>query len=152
MRLPEPEALAPIAIGAVAGRTSGQGTRWGLMLVWFMRVVALLWIALGLYYWSWILEPGKAGVSSSAFLELPLARQGAVVFFAVLDFIAAVGLWLLTPWGGIVWLFTALVEIVLSTVLPQLGVGHAAALALNGALILMFFGLNIMAARDDEGG
>jgi hypothetical protein len=152
-RLPEPEAMAPITIGAVTGKGGGgEGARWGLLLVWFMRVVALTWIALGLYYWSWIMETGTGGPSASAFLQLPIARQGAILFFAVFDFVAAIGLWLLTPWGGIVWLFTALVEIVLSTVLPQLGVGHAAALVVNGALIVMFFGLNIMASREHEGG
>lgn len=149
-RIAEPQPTPPILIGASGPLESGgQGTRWGLMLVWFMRIVALLWFALGLFYWLWILEPGP-GAAGSAFLALPLARQGSIVFFAVLDFVAAIGLWLSTPWGGVVWLFTALTEIVLASVLPELSLGHATALGVNGALIVVYFLLNIFAAREQQ--
>ena len=35
---------------------------------------------------------------------LPRALQGAIVFFAAVDLLAAVGLWLAAPWGGVLWL------------------------------------------------
>ncbi|MBL8589449.1 MAG: hypothetical protein JNK46_13030 [Methylobacteriaceae bacterium] len=147
-RIAEPQPAPPILIGATGPVEAGGGAaRWGLMLVWFMRIVALLWFALGLFYWVWILEPGP-GASGSAFLTLPLARQGAIVFFAVMDFVAAIGLWLAAPWGGVVWLFTALTEIVLAALAPELSLGHATALGVNGALIVIYFLLNIFAARE----
>jgi len=31
-------------------------------------------------------------------------RAGATIFFAVIDLVAAVGLWLAAAWGGVVWL------------------------------------------------
>ncbi|QLP97587.1 MAG: hypothetical protein HZY79_09565 [Rhodoblastus sp.] len=118
-----------------------EGRRWGRALVWFMRLTALAWIGLGLHYWGQILGPGEGGPTSSGFLEMTLARQTGVVFFATLDFIAAIGLWLIAPWGGVVWLFTALSEIVAAAVLPQLklGLGPTVSLGLNTALVAVFF-------------
>lgn len=150
-RIANAEPAPPILVGGASpGEADRRGgmARWGLMLVWFMRIVGCLWFALGLFYWTWILEPGAGAPSASAFLALPLARQAAVVFFAVMDFVAAIGLWLIAPWGGVVWLFTALTEIVLAAALPQIGVVHATALGVNGLLIAIYFLLNILAARE----
>ena len=35
-----------------------------------------------------------------------MAWQTATVYFAVIELVAAVGLWLATPWGAVVWLTT----------------------------------------------
>lgn len=142
--------MAPIVVGGRVDSGRDAPTRWGVMLVWFMRVTALLWIALGLFYWTLILEPGAVGAQASPFMAASHARQAAIVFFATLDLVAAVGLWLIAPWGGVVWLFTALAEIVVAGVLPQLGVAHGAALTVDSALVAVFFGLNIMAAREQD--
>lgn len=153
-RIANAEPTPPILVGGAAQGEPGPsqgGARWGLMLVWFMRIVGLIWFTLGLFYWMWILEPGEGAPSASAFLALPLARQAALVFFAVMDFVAAIGLWLIAPWGGVVWLFTALTEVVLAAALPHIGVVHAAALGVNGVLIASYFVLNIMAAREQLG-
>ncbi len=151
LRLPEAQPLPAIVVGARPD-TEADGRRWGRALVWFMRLTALLWIGVGLHYWSQILGPGEGGPTTSGFLDMTLARQTGVVFFAALDFIAAIGLWLIAPWGGVVWLFTALSEIVAAGVLPQLklGLGPAASLGLNSALVAVFFLLNIMAAREQD--
>jgi hypothetical protein len=152
-RLPEAQPAPPIVFGA-AREGGDDGRRWGRALMWFMRIVALLWIGFGLYYWSLILGPGQAGVEGSVFLDMPLARQTGVVFFATLDLVAAIGLWLVAPWGGVVWLFTALSEIVAAGVLPHLGLGlgQGISLSFNAALVGVFFLLNIMAAREQDEG
>lgn len=150
-RIAEPQPTPPISLaGPAQGEGAANGGRWGLRLIWFMRVVALLWLALGLFYWVWILEPGQGSPAASAFLALPLSRQAAVLFFAVMDFVAAIGLWLAAPWGGVVWLFTALTEVVIAVALPGLGATHAAALVVNGALIAVYFALNLLAAREQD--
>ena len=41
------------------------------------------------------------------FPDVSAAVVAATIFFAVLDLVAAVGLWLVAPWGGVVWLLTA---------------------------------------------
>jgi hypothetical protein len=75
---------------------------WGLILVIFMRFLAGLWICQGLVEWALVLLPTKSLLDS-----LPEAMVAAVIFFAITDLVAAVGLWLATPWGGALWLFAA---------------------------------------------
>ncbi len=81
-------------------------THWGSLLVIFMRVLAGLWICQGLAEWALVLLPGQP-----LFDSLPGAMSAAIIFFAIADLVAAVGLWLATPWGGALWLFAATSQI-----------------------------------------
>jgi Family of unknown function (DUF6163) len=56
--------------------------------------------------------------SESLFDNLPPLQGAAVIYFAIVDLVAAVGLWLATPWGGVIWLFAALTQIATVFVLP----------------------------------
>jgi hypothetical protein len=150
LRLPDTQPTPPITVG-VRREPDSAGGRWGRVLVWFMRVTAAMWLLYGLSYWRVILDPG-AGGDGVAFAAMPLARQSGIVLFATLDLIAAVGLWLISPWGGVVWLFTALAQIVAVGVLPQLGLGSPATLVWHGAMVGLFFLLNILAARESVEG
>ena len=64
-----------------------------------MAVVSLL---KGLYHWA--LVCGIASVKPAAFEIRSIAWQAATVFFAVIDLVAAVGLWLAAAWGAVIWL------------------------------------------------
>ena len=70
--------------------------RFRLVLVVFMRILSAVWIFRGLVRWMAILTPTQGG-----FETIAAPAQIAVVFFAVFDLIAAVGLWLAAPWGGV---------------------------------------------------
>ena len=60
--------------------------RWNLVLVTFMRIVALLWIAKGLIAWAAIL-----GVAGAVPFEARLpGHQATTVYFAVIDLVAGV--------------------------------------------------------------
>lgn len=91
-----------------AGRTR-------LHLIIFMRCLAGIWAIQGLVQWSAILLPPEP-----LFEKVTVLYGTAVVLFALLDLIAAVGLWLLTPWGSVIWLFSAIAQIVASFALPGL--------------------------------
>jgi hypothetical protein len=43
-----------------------------------------------------------SSASEPLFDNLPPLRIAAVIYFAVFDLVAAVGLWLATPWGGVI--------------------------------------------------
>jgi len=58
----------------------------------------------GLYHWAQV--TGFIGGEEDAFENQPMAWQTATVYFAVIELVAAVGLWLATPWGAVVWLTT----------------------------------------------
>ena len=43
----------------------------------------------------------------------------ATIFFAVLNPVAAVGLWLVAPWGGVVWLLTLIAQFFVALLKPS---------------------------------
>ena len=49
-----------------------------------------------------------------------LRYQAATVFFAVIDLVAAVGLWLAAPWGAVVWLTSVISMAAVEALFPQI--------------------------------
>jgi Family of unknown function (DUF6163) len=94
-------------------RIAGEANRAGLFLVVFMRMLAGLWVIQGLLQWSAILLPPEP-----LFDEVSALRSAAVIFFATVNLVAAVGLWLATPWGGVIWLLGAIAQIFVALALP----------------------------------
>ncbi len=134
-------------------RSQGQrrSVRWGLMLLWFMRILAALWMLLGVMMWLGILQ--VAPFQPIDLTVLPLGDSAMVVFFAVFDLVAAVGLWLAAPWGGVLWLVAALAQIAQSTLRPTNFWDGYGLDGLVGLLILLYFLLSYLAARElDETG
>ena len=54
-------------------------TRWDTVLVWFMRLAALAWLAKGLATWADILDVVPGG---RPFASEPLGRQTVIVYLA----------------------------------------------------------------------
>lgn len=116
--LPDPEA----ALTEVA---SDPARRWSLVLVWFMRVLSLVWIAKGLGAWATILAVTGTAMP---FETATTSFQAITIYFAVLDLVAGVGLWLTSTWGGILWLFAVMSHLILAIFFPRF--------VSNGALII----------------
>ncbi|MGV6874830.1 DUF6163 family protein [Pseudochelatococcus sp. B33] len=118
--------------------------RWDIALVWFMRLVALVWVAKGLVYWALLL-----GVlpQVALFEGQPLQWQTVVVYFAVIDLVAAVGLWLTSTWGGVMWLLAAMSYFLAAIVAPHAVVSGPILLAGLGALVAAYFLLSWYASR-----
>lgn len=118
--------------------------RWDLALVWFMRLVGLVWVAKSLVYWAILLGvmPGVA-----PFEEQPLQWQAIIVYFAVIDPVAAVGLWLTSTWGGVMWLLAAISCILAGILAPHAVVSAPILLAGVGALVGAYFLLSWYASR-----
>src|SRR5271166_1754569 len=89
---------------------------WTRRLVLFLRIMAVLSILKGLYHWAQV--TGFAGSEEEAFENQPTAWQAATVYFAVIELVAAVGLWLATPWGAVVWLTTVVSMAVIELMFP----------------------------------
>lgn len=141
--------LAAIALKQPGGRD--DRTRLGFALVLFMRVTAAIWIVQGLLQWGAVLGTGPGGVSP--FSALAPAAMVAAVFFAVVDFIASVGLWLAAPWGGVIWLVAVGAQILVLVVMPgffdhPLVTGLADVALMAGYLALVWFAAQ---AADAEG-
>ncbi|WP_400768831.1 DUF6163 family protein [Methylosinus sporium] len=133
----------PIRLGDAGA--AGQSARWGHMLTLFMRVMALFWLLQGVMQWVIVLT-----ASRPIFDETPTNAAIAVVFFAVLDLVAGVGLWLATPWGGVLWLLIAGAQIFVTLSVPGFFAGGYWLIALDLALIGLYFFLTFEAGRDYE--
>ena len=84
-----------IVADRIEERPETAGLRWTLVLTVFMRLLALLWIVKGLTSWAAIL-----GVWPTAGFEgRSMGIQATIIYFAVIDFVAAVGLWMASTWG-----------------------------------------------------
>lgn len=113
-RIGSPAPIAAIVLNQ--GPQAGERSRAGLLLVVFMRLVALLWIVEGLLHWNAVFGltfDGRGPASGP-----PAAETDINVFFAIIDLVASVGLWLATPWGGVIWLVSAGAKLLVALVLP----------------------------------
>src|SRR6266568_2330546 len=126
------ESNAAIRVGVKPGPDAEQA-RWTRRLTIFMRFVCLLWIFQGLAQWARIISTAEG-----SFLDLTGASMAATVFFAVLDLVAAVGLWLVAPWGGVVWLLTLFAQIFVSALRPNFFYGGVALKIVNGVLLTVY--------------
>ncbi|MBX9711114.1 MAG: hypothetical protein K2X60_08775, partial [Xanthobacteraceae bacterium] len=102
--------------------TETGGDVWTTRLVIFLRVMAAVSMLMGLYNWAQI--TGFVGGEDSAFEVQSTQWQSATVYFAVIELVAAVGLWLATPWGAVVWLTTVVSMAVIELMFPNVYGGH----------------------------
>ncbi|MCX7341680.1 MAG: DUF6163 family protein [Hyphomicrobiales bacterium] len=124
------------------------GVNWSRINIWFHRLLALGWMAQGLTYWATILDAGST--ASRAFEARTLSFQAVTIYFAVVDILSAVGLWLLAPWGSVVWLIAAVSRLVLASVFPlTVPLGLIAAAAVIGCVVI-YGALALMLARSQR--
>jgi len=118
---------------------------WTRRLILFLRVMAGVSMLKGLYHWSRLIGIGMDG---DLFEYHSIAWQAATVFFAVLDLVAAVGLWLAAAWGAVIWLMSVASMLALEVFFPQVfGASIFAGLLELGLLCLYLF-LALKAARE----
>lgn len=101
-----------------SGGVEAASTRWRTVLVWMLRILSVLWLAKGLLAWAVIF--GVGGESQPPFESRLLSFQAITVYFAVIDLVAAVGLWLTSTWGGVLWLLAAISHLLLAFFFPRL--------------------------------
>ena len=123
-----------------------QADPWTGRLIVFLRVMAALSMAKGLYHWSLVVGIGQPATWS--FEGNSLAWEAATIYFAVIDLIAAVGLWLAAAWGGVVWLTAAISMAAVELFFPQVFGGQTWVIVAELAAIVAYFGLTIAAGRE----
>jgi len=109
---------------------------WTRRLVLFLRIMAVLSILKGLYHWAQV--TGFIGSEEDAFENQPMAWQAATVYFAVIELVAAVGLWLATV------VSMAVIELMFP------GIYGGSLLVVSGEALMLaaYLGLAWMAARE----
>jgi hypothetical protein len=119
---------------------------WTRRLVLFLRVMAVIAVVKGLYHWAQV--TGFIGGEEDGFENQPMPWQTATVYFAVIELVAAVGLWLATPWGAVVWLTTVVSMAVIELMFPGIYGGSLLVVALEALMLGAYLALAWMAARE----
>ena len=123
-----------------------RGLRWNILLVWFMRMLALMWIAKGLGYWAVILGADNA---PTAFEGRTTGFQATTIYFAIIDLVAAVGLWLTSTWGGVLWLLAVMSHLILTVFFPHIVTGGPVLIGLFLAFIVAYLLISWLAASEE---
>ncbi|HML08327.1 MAG TPA: DUF6163 family protein [Xanthobacteraceae bacterium] len=134
--------LEPVQVG----KNASAGGSWTDYLVLFLRVMAAVSLVKGLYHWAAVC--GIGATANGTFEAHALAWQTATVFFAVIDLVAAVGLWLAAPWGAVVWLTSVVSMAVVEIFFPQIYGGSMLIVLVEIALLGVYLWLAIVAARE----
>src|SRR5262250_3673091 len=140
-----PHLLEPVQ--AADGEAAGKP--WAYRLVLFLRVMAGVSLCKGLYHWAVICGIGAPLASGLDSYSTPY--QVATVFFAVIDLVAGVGLWLAAPWGAVVWLTSIISMAAVELLFPQIYGGNMWVVAVDVLLLGIYLGLALMAARQQPG-
>ena len=136
-----------ISVAAISSdRVESDDNRWTRWLVLFLRIMAVLSVAEGLYHWAQV--TGFVGGEDDAFENQTMAWQTATVYFAVIELVAAVGLWLATPWGAVVWLTTVVSMAVIELMFPAVYGGSLKVVAVEVLMLGVYLALAWMAARE----
>jgi hypothetical protein len=138
----QPQTLEPVQ----ADEGEIDGKQWSRRLVLFLRVMAGLSLIKGLYHWAVIC--GIGAPFPSGFDSYPTPYQVATVFFAIIDPVAGVGLWLAAPWGAVVWLTSVISMAAVELLFPQIYGGNVWVIAIELILLGTYLGLALMAARE----
>lgn len=121
---------------------------WRRRLFLFLRGVAAFLILEGILHW--LLIVGVGGNTPSWFEQLPMTAQAAVVWGAIIDPIAGVGLWLRAGWAVVLWLIATLTQSVFAAWATD-GMTPLLLLTLvELALVVAYAVLSIRAARESD--
>jgi Family of unknown function (DUF6163) len=124
---------------------AGPGS-WTEYLVLFLRLMAVASLIKGLYHWAQVCGIGVR--PDEGFESHTMAWQSATVFFAVLDLVAAVGLWLAAAWGAVVWLGSVVSMAVVEVFFPGVYGGSIMVAFIEMTLLGVYLWLAIVSARE----
>jgi hypothetical protein len=125
-------------------KTASRGT-WTELLVLFLRIMAAASLIKGLYHWGQVCG---IGAGADGFQAHTIAWQTSTVFFAVLDLVAAVGLWLAAAWGAVVWLTSVVSMAAVEVFFPQVYGGSIFVVFIEMTLLGAYLYLAIVSARE----
>ena len=118
---------------------------WTGRLAWYLRAMACVSMLKGLYHWAAVC--GIIG-EEGGFEAHTQSWQATTVYFAIIDLVAAVGLWLMAPWGAVVWLTSTVSMIVVHVFFDQVYGSDIMVIAAGGAAIVAYLVLAAFAARE----
>ena len=126
---------------------SPSARHWTMVMTWFMRVLAILWIMKGLSAWAIILG---VWTPIGHFESRSMGYQSTIIYFALIDLIAAVGLWMASTWGGIMWLLAVLSHLILAAFFPRIVTSGTLTMSALLTLVAVYLAVSWLAARESR--
>jgi hypothetical protein len=140
------KAVEPVrAADPVQAEGRRHSAKWTGRLMVFLRIMAVLSMAKGLYHWAIVCGIGGP---AEGFEYQPTPWQTATIFFAVIDLVAAVGLWLAAAWGAVVWLTAGVSMAAVEVFFPQVYGGRPIVVGTEAVLLFSYLFLAIQSARE----
>jgi Family of unknown function (DUF6163) len=137
------------AVKAVRGALSSKrDTGWTSRFVLFLRIMAWISLLTGLYHWAEVC--GIIG-QEGGFEAHIQSWQATTIFFAVIDPVAAIGLWLLAPWGAVIWLTSTVAMIVVHVFFDQVYGSDVLVIVSATLAIIAYLILAVLASREQPG-
>lgn len=131
----------------IEDRSQAQSSmRWSFVLTWFMRVLAIIWIMKGLSSWAVILG---IWTPIGQFEARSTGYQATIIYFALIDLVAAVGLWMASTWGGIMWLLAVMSHLILAAFFPGIVSSGILTFLFFLTLVAVYIAVSWLAAREE---
>jgi hypothetical protein len=131
-----------------SGEDGAPAERWTARLVLFLRVMAGVSLVKGVYHWAVVC--GIAAPTPGGLADYSIPYQVATAFFAVIDLVAAVGLWLAAAWGAVVWLTSVISMIAVEILFPQIYGRGLSLVAAELVLLATYLCLALLSAREQS--
>ena len=87
------------------------------MISIFLRGLSIYFLYSGILNWSYLIE--LFPYNGVIFSDLTVNWQSLIIFLAIVDLSAAVGMWLQATWGVVIWVFRTLLLILWSKVIDS---------------------------------
>lgn len=116
--------------------------------LWYMRILSIITLGGGVIHWARIV--GYTPWRGSYFIDMPSEWQAATVYFGVLNMVAAIGLWLGVSWGGVMWLFVALSQIVMHSAFSETFGRRPYEITFYVCMMAIYFGLVYWTDRQER--
>ena len=140
-----PQPLEPIRVTPATRIAESAAERWFFLV---LRIVGALLIVRALYVWFCF-----TGFMDAYAPALDFEVAGTVQFAllsgaAIASLIAGLGLWLLAPWGAVLWLVLVAADAVLFFILPELSAVRPFVVAANGVLVTLYLVMALLVRRE----
>lgn len=122
-------------------------SRWRTAHDVFLRIVSVVYLVWTLWEWAALIGLVPPLVDDH---RTNLPRQGAILFFAALDPVAAVGLWLGSAWGTATWLVVTFARIIIHTGYAGIFGWTGPLTLLQAASVVVYLVLFVMAERAER--
>jgi hypothetical protein len=92
---------------AISHADDTAGVDWTRALILFFRVMSVFQLAKGMVHWALLMGAPDAAPGGGQEIEYLAVN----IYFAVLDPVAGVGLWMTSSWGAVLWLLAAISQV-----------------------------------------